>query len=72
MSAADALWDALDAHNQALARTLLHLSELHALQPDLYVVVVRYLASLQNAQVRVFPLAESAVVLWWKLMRGWG
>lgn len=57
---ADALWAALDGHNQALSRVLLHLSELHALQPDLYVVVVRYLASLQSAQVRPSPFSALA------------
>ena len=51
-TAANALWAALDASNKAFSETLLLLSELHDAQPAEYAVVVKYLASLQNVQVR--------------------
>ncbi|GJE94467.1 phosphomevalonate kinase [Phanerochaete sordida] len=52
---ADALWETLNAHNQALSRVLLKLSDLAAAQSELYAVVVRYLASLQSAQWLAHP-----------------
>lgn len=52
---ADALWEKLNEHNQAFSRVLLQLSDLHAAQPELYSVVVRYLASLQSAQWLAHP-----------------
>ena len=45
------LWTELDGLNRSLARTLLHLSDLHAQDPETYSEAVKYLSSLQAVQV---------------------
>jgi phosphomevalonate kinase len=47
---AHALWTALDQSNQALARILLSLSDMHARDPVSYTDAVKYMSSLQNVQ----------------------
>ncbi|KAH9948992.1 ribosomal protein S5 domain 2-type protein [Amylocystis lapponica] len=54
---ATALWDALDKLNQALSKTLLQISELHARDPAAYAKTVKYLSTLQSVQVCVEPPA---------------
>ncbi|KAH9924595.1 ribosomal protein S5 domain 2-type protein [Amylocystis lapponica] len=49
--AATALWDALDTLNQALSRTLLQMSELHARDPATCAKTIKYLSALQSMQV---------------------
>lgn len=48
---ASALWNALDTVNQALSKTLLRMSELHARDPAAYAKAVKYLSTLQSVQV---------------------
>ncbi|KAI0930310.1 hypothetical protein AcW1_009039 [Taiwanofungus camphoratus] len=47
---ASALWNALDTVNQALSKTLLRMSELHARDPAAYAKAVKYLSTLQSVQ----------------------
>lgn len=49
---ADAFWDLLADSNNALARSLMHLSELHTKDATSYSTCVARLSSLQSSQVR--------------------
>ncbi len=49
---AKTLWDALDALNQKLSRTLLRLSEEEAKHPTAYRKAVKYISTIQSVQVR--------------------
>ena len=48
---ADALWAALNESNQALAKTLLSLSDMYDSDPISYKDAVKHISSLQHAQV---------------------
>jgi len=48
---ADSLWAHLDQVNQSFAQALLRLSELYARDPKNYKTAIKYIASLQPAQV---------------------
>jgi phosphomevalonate kinase len=51
---ADALWRSLDQLNQSLGQALVHLTKLHAGDPNNYESAVKYISSLQPVQVRCF------------------
>ncbi|OBZ68350.1 Ferrochelatase, mitochondrial [Grifola frondosa] len=52
---AKTLWDAIDTLNQALAKTLLKLSDMHERDPPAYAKAVKYLSTLQTVQWLAFP-----------------